>query len=596
MAARQGGPGPGLDTQSIVAYDRGMTVVTDGIDRVEQIELRQQAHYWQAQHARAVQREAQWKATAGERQTEIRQLHATIAQLRQEHAQQEAEIQQKQKVIETLKAKVVELTRQVFGRKTEATSDSASTGHDPVSSTTEGDSADPAGDDSSDKPASDEPRGRGQQEGTQGHGRQCHEHLPSVEQIHELPDSERCCPACGKPFGHFAGTEDSQEIEWEVILRRRIHKRRRYQPTCDCQAVPGIVTAPPAAKLIGKGKFAISFWVRLLLEKFLFQRPLYRILKLLSLEGLDVSPGTITGGLQRLGELLQPVYTRILERNREAHHWKMDETRWMVFEQREGKVGYRWWLWVVITVDTVVYLLEPTRSAKVPHHHLGSDPQGIINADRYAAYTALGDKIQVAFCWSHLRRDFDRVQNGYPALREWGQQWMTRINETFHLNRERLKVRHHPEAFEVADQALRQALEVMTQVRARELANPDLHPAARKVLESMHKRWSGYMIFVDRPEIPMDNNESERRLRNPVVGRKNYYGSGSQWSAMLTAILFTLFQTLLKNQINPSQWLFAYFQACAQNGGRAPEDLDSFLPWNLSPQKKAAWHYPERPP
>ena len=67
------------------------------------------------------------------------------------------------------------------------------------------------------------------------------------------------------------------------------------------------------------------------------------------------------------------------------------------------------------------------------------------------------------------------------------------------------------------------------------------------------------MIFVDHPEIPMDNNESERRLRNPVVGRKNYYGSGSQWSAMLTAILFTLFQTLLKNQINPGKWLLAYF-------------------------------------
>jgi len=573
-----------------------MTVATDGVDRLEQIELRQQAHYWQAQHARAVQREAGWKAKAHELQAEIRQLQATIAELRQQHAQQEAEIQKKQKLIETLKAKVVELTRQVFGRKTEATGDSASTGHDPVSDTTEGSSADTAGDDSSNKPAPDEPRRRGQQDGAEGHGRKSHEHLPSVEQTHELPQAKRCCPDCGKPFRDFAGTEDSEEIEWQVILRRRIHKRRRYQPTCDCHAVPGIVTAPPPAKLIPKGKFAISFWVRVLLEKFLFQRPLYRILKVLSLEGLDLSPGTVTGGLQRLGELLQPVYTRILERNRAAHHWKMDETRWMVFEKREGKVGYRWWLWVIITADTVVYLLEPTRSAKVPKDHLGSDPQGIINADRYAAYTALGDKIQVAFCWSHLRRDFDRVRNGYPALRQWGQLWMTRINEIFHLNRERLKVRHNPQAFEVADRALRQALEAMTQVCDRELADPDLHPAAGKVLESMRKRWSGYTIFVDQPDIPMDNNESERRLRNPVVGRKNYYGSGSQWSATLTAILFTLFQTLLKNQINPAKWLFAYFQACAENGGQAPEDLDSLLPWNLPADKKAAWHYPERPP
>ena len=88
----------------------------------------------------------------------------------------------------------------------------------------------------------------------------------------------------------------------------------------------------------------------------------------------------------------------------------------------------------------------------------------------------------------------------------------------------------------------------------------------------------------------MDNNESERRLRDPVVGRKNYYGSGSQWSALLTAMVFTILQTLLKNQIDPQKWLLAYFQACAENGGRAPEDLDQFLPWNLLQEKKAAYH------
>jgi hypothetical protein len=37
----------------------------------------------------------------------------------------------------------------------------------------------------------------------------------------------------------------------------------------------------------------------------------------------------------------------------------------------------------------------------------------------------------------------------------------------------------------------------------------------------------GLTLFVDYPEVPMDNNYGERQLRNPVVGRKNYYGSGS---------------------------------------------------------------------
>ena len=136
----------------------------------------------------------------------------------------------------------------------------------------------------------------------------------------------------------------------------------------------------------------------------------------------------------------------------------------------------------------------------------------------------------------------------------------------------------------------------MAQGCDRQLADPHLHQAARKVLQSMRERWSGYTIFVEHPDISMDNNESERRLRNPVVGRKNYYGSGSKWSAMLSAIVFSIFQTLLKNQVDPQKWLFAYFQAWAQNGARRPEDLDQWLPWHLPAEKKAAWHYPERPP
>ena len=41
----------------------------------------------------------------------------------------------------------------------------------------------------------------------------------------------------------------------------------------------------------------------------------------------------------------------------------------------------------------------------------------------------------------------------------------------------------------------------------------------------------------------MDNNQAERALRGPVVGRKNYYGSGAQWSGELSAALFSLFRS-----------------------------------------------------
>jgi transposase len=38
-------------------------------------------------------------------------------------------------------------------------------------------------------------------------------------------------------------------------------------------------------------------------------------------------------------------------------------------------------------------------------------------------------------------------------------------------------------------------------------------------------------VFVERPAVAMDKNAAERIVRNPVVGRKNYDGSGSVWRA-----------------------------------------------------------------
>jgi transposase len=549
-------------------------LVEDAEVRRLEIEVRQQAHYWRAQHARAIEREAAWKQKAQQLEQVVRRQQAQIAELAGE--------------LEAAKARIAGLEKQVFGRKSEQCPKPDPGQPDPT----------PALDGNPDAADAPEPGGeprrkRGKQPGAKGYGRKRRHDLPAVEVGHDLPEDQRQCPRCGKPFGTFPGTEDSEQIEWEVELFRRIHKRTRYVSRCDGPAVTGIVTAPGPPKLIPKGMFAVSFWVRLLMEKFLFQRPLHRVRKVLALEGLSVSQGTLTGGLQRIGELLQPVYARILERSRSANHWKMDETRGLVFEEVEGKDGYRWWLWGGITDDTVVFLLEPTRSAQVPRDHLGANPEGIINADRYSAYKALGLKIRIAFCWAHVRRDFVRVRDGYRRLRGWGDSWVTRINELFQLNDRRLEVRSDPDAFREKDRTLREAVEAMAKQRDRELEDPRLGKPARKALESLRTHWEGCILFVDPPEIPMHNNESEQRLRDPVVGRKNYYGSGSVWSGAFTAICFTIFQTLLKNGIDPKKWFFAYFEACAENGGRSPENLDAFMPWNLSETQKEAWRCPE---
>ena len=87
----------------------------------------------------------------------------------------------------------------------------------------------------------------------------------------------------------------------------------------------------------------------------------------------------------------------------------------------------------------------------------------------------------------------------------------------------------------------------------------------------------------------MDNNTAERAQRGPVVGRKNYYGSGAVWAGRLAALLFSLLQTLCLWDLNARSWLTAYLTSCAEAGGVVPEDGECFLTWNMSEEDRRNW-------
>jgi transposase len=436
-------------------------------------------------------------------------------------------------------------------------------------------------------------RPRGQQPGKPGPKRRDYSHLPAVEQVLELPPEQQRCSECGQPLAPFPGTDDTTVLEIEVRAHRRIYRRRRYRPTCSCGSHPGIVTASGPGKVIPKSLLGVSVWVTVLLDKFLFYRPTYRLLEDLRTQGLDLSQGTLTDGLQRLLPLFEPLYEHLVEHSQQQTLWHADETRWLVFATWDGKVGYRWYLWVFHAADVVVFVLSPSRSHEVPEAHLGPVEEGILVVDRYAAYPAMtqvkGGTIVLAFCWAHVRRDFITVARSWPDQETWALGWVHRIGVLYACNDRRLEAPRRSPLFAACDQEVRREIAAMAQQRDDELAQPALHPARRKVLESLRQYWSGLTVFVDHLEVPMDNNTAERSERGPVVGRKNYYGSGAVWSGRMAAMLFSLFQTLALWGLNPRLWLTAYLTACAESGGQAPAKPEALLPWNLAEEQRRAW-------
>ena len=81
----------------------------------------------------------------------------------------------------------------------------------------------------------------------------------------------------------------------------------------------------------------------------------------------------------------------------------------------------------------------------------------------------------------------------------------------------------------------------------------------------------------------MDNNIAERALRTVALGRNNYYGSRAEWSSHFTAICLTILKTAKLHGLNPQEYLRYYLDVCGKNSG-VPEDLEPYLPWNLTPE------------
>ena len=519
------------------------------LTKEEHIRLRWEANSWKSQHQQALAR--------------IEQLKAEHRLAMEQAAQREAALRSE---LEKAEGKIRDLQKRLFGRKSERSS-SAEKG-----------------------PASEmkSPRPRGHRPGAPGHGRTLESHLPAQVETIELDCPH--CPNCGLGYADFPGTEDSEILEIDVKPYRRVIRRRRYRRTCQCPGTPGILTAPPPARLIPRGKYGVSIWVHLLLSKFSYGQPTHRLLRDWSDYDLMLSPGTLTGGLRALAPLFEPLEEALLGRLQSENRWHADETRWMVFAESEGKVGHRGYLWVFHSESVVHFVLDPTRSAKVPIGELSNSKGGILVCDRYSAYKKLArlfKNIILAFCWAHQRRDFIELANAHPDLSEWAFSWVERIGELYHLNEARLEVRADPVQWAERDDRLRQAIAQMTTQRVTELANPALKAPVRKVLQSMQKHWSGLTVFVDHPEVPMDNNVAERDQRTPVVARKNFYGSGSPWSGALAAMMFSLLMTMRLWGINPRTWLTAYLEACAANGGRPPANLSAFLPWTMDAERLA---------
>lgn len=432
---------------------------------------------------------------------------------------------------------------------------------------------------------------RGQQPESKGHGRTDRSAVRLADTIKLAIPGGCNCPDCGKAFLMLPVTEDSSLYEIAIDLFQTIFQQCKYVSQCLCRG-KRIVTAPPPPRLYPRTDIGNSLWVHLIVQKFLHGVPTNRTLKDLSLQGFSLAEGTVTGGFKIINDLLAPLSEEVANHCQGADLWNADETTWRVF----GSGKSRWWLWVVASDDAVAYVLDPSRSKKVPNEFFAGS-KGTLMTDRLASYKSLHEFIRKVWCWVHQRRDFLNIYNGIKSLRRWAKRWLKRIGEMFALEHLRFKLWEQgkdtgPE-WEEAQSKLQANVESIRRCWEKELKEQELHAEQKKVLRSLKKHWEGLTYFLEDPRVPLHNNRAERLLRMAVVLRKNSYGSGSAWAGELAAKLFGLFQTWLINGLDPQALLLNYFDECSKNPGRPPPEVGEFIPWKMSNERKLHFRLPD---
>ena len=406
------------------------------------------------------------------------------------------------------------------------------------------------GDSSEKRPSSDAKKERAEKQ--TGHGRREQPALEVVEQIHTARLEEETCEMCGGHLnasdGFFEESEEVDIIERRFVLKK--HRRQKYK--CSCGSC--IRTAPGPLKLFGGARYSIDFATHVAIAKYADHLPLERQVRGMLRDGLAIDSQTLWDQLSKLGHFLEPAYARLKEYVLSQPVIGVDETHWKVMSEKgkkQGGQGKVWQVWAICSPHGVHYSIENSRSADVAASLL-KDFNGVALTDGYAAYQSAkkrGGEFVLANCWAHVRRKFVEVEEQYPGKCS---EVLDLIGKLYKVERE-AKGKPPDEVLALRRERSKKILLAIQNWTFEVEALPE--SSLRRAIAYMGSLWKGLNVFVDNPNVSLDNNATERALRGIVVGRKNHYGSRSDRGTKVAAILYSLIESAKLVETNPHAYL-----------------------------------------
>lgn len=402
---------------------------------------------------------------------------------------------------------------------------------------------------------------------------------PRVEVV--LAPEATACPCCQGPLVEI-GVDTAERLDVIPAQFRVVATKR---PKLACRACTGVVVQAPApARLIEGGVPTEATVAHVLVCRYADHLPLYRQWQILARQGIEIGREVLADWTGTAAMEAVPVVRRMREILLASPRLFADETTMPVLDPGRGrtKKGYAWAIarddrpWGGTDPPAVVFHYAPGRGAEHAKALLAGY-RGILQCDGYGAYKTLAagdDGVTLAFCWSHVRREFIELAKGKAA--PIAQETLQRIAALYAIETE---LRGKPPDIRraVRREKSRPLVEDLFAWLAAQMARlPGGSPTAQAIRYALNHR-DGLVRFLEDGRIELDTNTVERAIRPICLSRKNaLFASGDDGGARWATVA-SLVETCKLSCVHPQRYLTDLLTRLVN--GWPNNRIDELMPW-----------------
>jgi transposase len=387
-----------------------------------------------------------------------------------------------------------------------------------------------------------------------------------------------------------SGLEEVTEQLHTIPAQHKIIRQHRRKYKCT-RCYMGLLTAPQPHRIAPGSSLGDSFIIEAAISKFYYLIPAERYALMVAQSGLpEFPPQLVLRAQHYLAEFIRPVYHLFRRRIQDAQLLFADETPHKMLEENDEKKS--WYLWGFSAEGMSYFEIHDTRSGEVAIEFLAESSCIFLMSDVYTGYSrALREvnairrtrdlpEIAPLYCNSHGRRKFDEAALAYPEEATF---FISQYQMIYRLEAE-LKLIVNGQSRRDKRAEMEPFFELMVETGRKMQGHYSDKSSLIKAINYFTNNYEGLTRFLENPDLPIDNNLSERQLRSPVIGRKTWYGTHSERGVETTEILFTVMQTCKHLKVDPRNYLLALTRSML--AGEEPFTPQHYL--DHLPDKKAA--------